>query len=123
MKFEKSEQQFNNLAEFLEVNSKKLADAGDIEDHLKAIFKPMIVSLTYYNQTSIKVDFDGYQVIFTDQAGNLMHSFVLPENIIDLEKRGKLGERKNLEEKFEELGYEIDDSEKFRDAINRQLKK
>ncbi|MCX6746118.1 MAG: hypothetical protein NTX00_03825 [Candidatus Parcubacteria bacterium] len=112
-----------DLKEYLKNNSKLLVENQDIDKIYKKILGEMKASTTYYDTENIKVNLDGYNLVFTDKEGNLLHSFVAPESILSLSKAGKIGERKELENELENSGYTIDDSEEFRVAIRKLLRK
>ena len=112
-----------DLEEYLKNNARLLASEKDIDKIYKKILGEMKVSTTYYNMEDIKVNLDGYNLVFTDKKGNLLHAFIVPKLIPSLVKAGNLGERKELEGKLEAIGYKIDDSEDFRNAIEKVMKK
>jgi len=121
-KFEKPEQEkFPDLQSYLDQNSKVLAPEDQIDEGLKRMLKPKQATLTYYGD-KVKVDFDGVNAVYLDQVGNLLHSFIIPENIenIKLEKIGDVWEK--LEQEFTKLGYEVTYDDLFHTAISKQLK-
>jgi len=124
LKFEVKEiKKFKDLAEYLKNNSQLLVENKDIYKVHKKILGEKRVSTTYYDTENIKVNLDGYNLVYTDKEGDLLHSFAIPESILSLTKAGKVGERKELEKELEKLGYEIDASEDFRVVIEKVLRK
>ena len=123
MKFESLEQEkFNNLQQCLESNSEQLATAEEITEGLKQWLKPKQVCLTYYDDKNVRVNLDGINAVYLDDQGNLMHVFIIPENIknIKLEKIGDSWDK--LEEEFTKLGYEVTYDDLFKTAVSKQLK-
>ena len=123
MKFEvKEKEKFNSLQEYLEKDSKQLVAADEIIEGLKQWLKPKQVCLTYYDQDQVKVNLDGVNAVYLDDQGNLLQSFIIPENIMDvkLEKIGDVWDK--LEEEFTKLGYIVTYDDLFKRAISKQLK-
>ncbi|MFA5187915.1 MAG: hypothetical protein WC460_00960 [Patescibacteria group bacterium] len=114
---------FNDLTEYLKNNSQLLAEEKDIDKSYKRILGEMKACTTYYDTENIKVNLDGYNLVFTNKKGDLLHSFLVPKLIPSLIKAGNLGERKELEGKLEAIGYKIDDSDEFRNVIEKVLRK
>ncbi|OGN33689.1 MAG: hypothetical protein A3F98_01900 [Candidatus Yanofskybacteria bacterium RIFCSPLOWO2_12_FULL_41_8] len=115
------ESERQNLAEYLEKNSNVVIDKDKLNEEIIRIAMSMKGMLGYYDSRDVKFSVDGYDFVYFNNEGDLLHVKIKPEEVLDLEKAGKINESDELEEKLKELGFELDQSEKFRSALWRQL--
>ncbi|OGM99378.1 MAG: hypothetical protein A3B91_00470 [Candidatus Yanofskybacteria bacterium RIFCSPHIGHO2_02_FULL_41_29] len=115
------ESERQNLAEYLEKNSNVVIDKDKLNEEIIRIAMSMKGMLGYYDSRDVKFSVDGYDFVYFNNEGDLLHVKIKPEEVLDLEKAGKIHESDELEEKLKELGFELDQSEKFRSALWRQL--
>jgi len=108
----------NKSIETLLQKATLLVSASEMSDELKGLSDKLKGTLTFYDSENVKWNVDGYDFVFFDTDGNLKRFKINP---LELGFMGTTHERENLEQRFHSAGYILDDSEKLRSAIYRQL--
>lgn len=122
MKFESElKEKSENLGEYLSCSAKALAEPGSIGELYKEKLKPKLATLGYYDNERIKFNVNGYNLIYVNDDRGLMHALIVPGDILSLKNANKLHEREEIEGELEKLGYVLDNSEEFRNLIEKIL--
>ncbi|GMQ95255.1 MAG: hypothetical protein BMS9Abin13_368 [Patescibacteria group bacterium] len=121
--FEDAEKnKFENLQEYIENGSQVLVPVEQIKDMYRDALKPKTATLGYANADSVKFNVKGYNLIYVNGNTGLSHVEIIPEAISSLKKSGRLHEREELEKELEELGFIVNNSEEFFNAIDKHVK-
>lgn len=115
------ESQESDLWDYIQKNSEILEDKNGLTDELAGLALVNKGMLGYYDSKDIKFSVDGYDFVYFDKAFNLKHVKIRPDDLSGLNDVGKIGEGDEIAKKLEELGFVLDQSEKFRSALWRQL--
>src|SRR3989344_4206414 len=92
------ESERQNLAEYLEKNSNVVIDKDKLNEEIIRIAMSMKGMLGYYDSRDVKFSVDGYDFVYFNNEGDLLHVKIKPEEVLDLEKAGKIHESDELEE-------------------------
>ena len=112
-----------DLSNYIKEKSSILVKKEDFTEELTELAEPMKGILGYFDTKNVRFSVEGYDFVYIDFEGNLSHVKIKPEEILDLDMAGKLGEADNLEDQIMGAGFVIASSESFRAAIYRQLNK
>ena len=110
-----------NIEKYISDKSSVLVKKGELTEELAKIADPKKGILGYYDKENVNFSVEGYDFVYFNQGGDLCQVKIVPEDISDLETTGKLRESEELEEKIKRAGFQLDQSERFRSAIWRQL--
>jgi ribosomal protein L32E len=94
------------------------------EEMLERKIKPHknVATLSYYNEKSVKFNVRGYNMMYVDESGDLRRVFIRPDSVADLSRASQLREREEIEKRLEEFGYKIDDSDNFKNILDKITK-
>ena len=95
-----------------------LARADALNAELRALAAPQKGMLSYYDTDRVEWSANAYDVVFFDNELNLRHAKIEPQQ---LKIPGDLHERESVEQMLADKGFVLDESEKFRSALHRQL--
>lgn len=109
------------IGDYIEERSKLLIREAELNEELSRIAEARKGMLGYYDSKEVKFSVEGYDFVYFDEDLNLKHVKIEPDQISVFKDAAKVGEGDELEKKLEEAGFILDQSEKFRSALYRQL--
>jgi len=114
---EKIETNEVGLAELLR-DADMLATSSELSVELRNLAVPRKGMLSYYDTDRVQWSVSGYDFVFFDDDLNIRHTKINPQQ---LGIRGEVREGEVVERMLVDQGFLLDESEKFRAALHRQL--
>jgi hypothetical protein len=106
------------LEDYIKTKSKVVVSKDEMTEK-KIKLENNIATLSYYNADTVKFDVEGYNLMYVDDGGDLRKVFIKPDGVVDLSRANQLHEREEIEKKLEEIGYKIDDSDNFKNILDK----
>jgi hypothetical protein len=110
-----------SLRDFISLRSELLNIEEEIPEERREILRRMTGTIGYYDEDLIHFSDEGYNFVYLDESGDLKYVRIIPEHISDWASVGQLNETQDLEDMIRELGFNLDESPKFKTAIYQQL--
>lgn len=115
------ESEADRLRKIIESGSEVLVKKEDLKDNDLLGFSECVGALGYFDKENVKWSVSGYDLVFINSQGDLCHAKIEPDNLEDFPNKNQAGESDSIKDLVVAAGFNLGQSDKFKEAVYREL--